>query len=313
MKNKLSPFLVFLASLFWATDSPFRKPLLTGGLGIGFVAFLEHIFNTIASLPGLWKHRKSLLNLSFAQILGLVYIGAVASALAAILFVKGAALMNYNFTVAALLQKVQPLVAIVLAAIFLKERIPSKFWFLAIPAVFGAYLVSFGWASPQSLWVAQGNPNLAGVALAVLAAALWAGGTVVGRGLLSDLNFQVVTGLRFLLGLIFLFGYVFLFEKFQFDQMQFLFWRNIFIIAMLTGFLSLLLYYFGLRNTKASLATLMELGYPLALTVVNWKFLGIALSRAQILGTLVLLISVTALVLLTNKSENDPERIYLKD
>jgi drug/metabolite transporter (DMT)-like permease len=41
----------------------------------------------------------------------------------------------------------------------------------------------------------------------------------------------------------------------------------------------------------------MELGYPLALTVVNWKLLGITLNPWQILGALVLLASVTALVL----------------
>ena len=81
------------------------------------------------------------------------------------------------------------------------------------------------------------------------------------------------------------------------------FWRNVIIIALLTGFFALLIYYYGLRHTKASVATLMELGYPLAITVVNWKFLGIALSFWQIIGALVLLASVTMLVLNSNKDE----------
>ena len=78
---------------------------------------------------------------------------------------------------------------------------------------------------------------------------------------------------------------------------------------MLTGFFALLIYYYGLRHTKASVATLMELGYPLALTVVNWKFLGITLSLWQIIGTLILLVSVTAIVLLGSKENSEKEAV----
>jgi drug/metabolite transporter (DMT)-like permease len=116
--NKKSPLIVFLASLLWAGDAPFRKPLLTGGLGVGFVALLEHFFNSLASLPGLLRNRTEFKKLTPLMWAGLLYIGAGASALAAILFVRGAVAMNYNFTVAALLQKFQPLFAILLAAIF---------------------------------------------------------------------------------------------------------------------------------------------------------------------------------------------------
>jgi drug/metabolite transporter (DMT)-like permease len=89
----------------------------------------------------------------------------------------------------------------------------------------------------------------------------------------------------------------------QFGLMTPLFWRNTIIIALITGFFALFLYYYGLKNTKASVATLMELGYPLALTVVNWKLLGITLSGWQIAGGLILLASVTTLVLYGNKPE----------
>jgi drug/metabolite transporter (DMT)-like permease len=304
--KKRGPLLVFLASLLWAGDGPFRKPLLTGGLFVGFVSLLEHLFNTVVSLPGLWKNRQQFKILTASQIAGLLYIGAGASALAAILFVKGAAIMNYNFTVAALLQKFQPIFAIILAAIFLKEKIRPKFWLLAVPALIGAYLVTFGYITPSALWNSAGGASIKGPVLAVLAALLWAGGTVVGRSLLKDLNFQFVTGMRFVLGLLFLLVYVPVWEQMQFGLMTPLFWRNTLIIALLTGFFALLLYYYGLRNTKASVATLMELGYPLALTLINWKFLGIALSGWQIFGALLLLASVTVIVLYENSNSPQP-------
>ena len=304
-KKNFSPLIVFLSSLLWAGDGPFRKPLLVGGLSAAFVGFLEHIINSVVSLPGVWTHRGQLKKLTMLQILGLIYIGAGASALGALFFVKGSIAMNYNFTVAALLQKLQPIFAITLAVVFLKEKLHPKFWLFAAPAILGAYLVTFGLASPARLWLTGGSVNLKGPLLAVLAAVLWAGGTVVGRSLLAGLNFQFVNGMRFIFGFLFLLFYVLLFEKMQFALMTPFFWRNTAIIALLTGFFALLLYYYGLRHTKASIATLMELGYPLALTAVNWKFLGIALNVWQIVGALVLLGSVTALVL-TDKSLDQP-------
>lgn len=308
--KKSGALIVFLASLLWAGDGPFRKPLLTGGLAVGFVAFLEHVFNSIASLPGLIKERAAFSSVGIKQWLGLIYIGAGASALGALLFVQGAAVMNYNFTVAALLQKLQPIFAILLAVIFLKEKLSAKFWLFALPALVGAYFVTFGAVLPGSI-ISSGNMNLQGALLAIGAAILWAGGTVVGRSLMESLPLQLVNGMRFIFGLIFLSLFVIFTTSFQFNQMTALFWRNVVIIAMLTGFFALLLYYYGLKSTKASVATLMELGYPLALTLVNWKFLGITLDIWQILGALVLLASVTFLVLETKNIEQN--LLELKD
>lgn len=301
--GKKGPLIVFLSSLLWAGDAPFRKPLLTGGLAVPFVAFLEHVFNSLACLPGLVTKRAQFKSVTWKQWLGLIYIGAGASALGALLYVQGAVIMNYNFTVAALLQKLQPIFAIALAVIFLKEKINIKFIFLTIPALLGAYLVTFGLASPGFLWTAGYKSNFLGPLLAVLAAGLWAGGTVVGRSLMLSLELQFVNGMRFVFGLLFLAIYTAFAKSFQFAQMTPLFWRNVIIIAMLTGFVALLIYYYGLKNTKASVATLMELGYPLALTAVNWKFLGITLDIWQILGALILLASVTLLVLYSSKQD----------
>jgi drug/metabolite transporter (DMT)-like permease len=301
--KKSSPLIIFLASLLWAADSPFRKPLLVGGLTAPFIALLEHFFNTLASLPALIKERAAFKSLTLKHWAGLLYIGAGASALAAILYVEGAVAMNYNFTVAALLQKLQPIFAILLAVVFLKEKVSAKFWLLAVPALLGAYLVTFGLTSPSALLAAYGDLPFKGPALAVLAALLWAGGTVVGRSLTQGLDFKFVNSMRFAFGLLFLLVYVSLIGGWQLEAMTPLFWRNTFIIAMLTGFFALLLYYYGLKNTKASVATLMELGYPLALTAVNWIFLDIKLDSWQITGAVILLISVTVIVLY-GSSEN---------
>lgn len=296
-KRKRSPLVVFFASLLWAGDGPFRKPLLVGGLTSGFVSFLEHMLNSIVSFPGIWRHKGEFKKVTVGRLLGLIYIGAGSSALGALFFVNGAVAMNYNFTVAALLQKFQPIFAIILAVIFLKEKLQPKFWLFALPALLGAYLITFGLVLPTQLWTISEKASATGPLLALGAAILWAGGTVVGRSLLKDLNVQFVNGMRFVFGLLFLVGFVYFTQSFQFYLMTPFFWRNTLIISMLTGFFALLIYYYGLKYTKASVATLMELGYPLALTLVNWKFLGITLNFWQIIGALILLASVTALTL----------------
>src|ERR1035437_9103311 len=115
--KKRGPLIVFLSSLLWAGDTPFRQPLLLGGLSVPFVGFLEHLLNSIVCLPGLVRKRIGFKNLTAWQWAGLFYIGAGASALGALFYVQGAVAMNYNFTVAALLQKLQPIFAISLAVI----------------------------------------------------------------------------------------------------------------------------------------------------------------------------------------------------
>lgn len=295
IKQKLRSLSVFAASLLWAADAPLRKPLLVGGFMPAFVSFLEHVVNSLLSLPGLLARFKQLKSLSVKQWAGLVYIGAGASALGAVLFVQGAVAMNYNFTVAALLQKLQPVFAVVLAMIFLKERPHGNFWILAPVALLGAYGVTFGWVSPLALWSGMSSGFLSGPALAIAAAALWAGGTVAGRSLVLGLDLQLVNGMRFVFGLLFLAMLLTFSSGFQFSLMTGFYWQNVIIISILTGFAALLIYYFGLKYTPAYLATLMELGYPLAVTLVNWKFLGIALSLSQIAGGVVLLVAILGL------------------
>ncbi len=62
---------------------------------------------------------------------------------------------------------------------------------------------------------------------------------------------------------------------------------------MASGVVSLFIYYRGLKDTKASVATLAELGFPMAAVLVNWIFItGSQLFWPQLLGMVVLLFAV---------------------
>ena len=92
------------------------------------------------------------------------------------------------------------------------------------------------------------------------AAILWALGTVLGRYLSREIEFQHVLSLRFFFG--FLASAIALLVMNQpaysngHDTLLILY------LALVTGLLALGLYYFGLQHTPAMMASLAELTYP---------------------------------------------------
>ena len=103
-----------------------------------------------------------------------------------------------------------------------------------------------------------------------------------------------MTGLRFVLAFVFLLILNFAQRTLpKFSQVTTKDWLFIGIIAVTSGVVSLFIYYRGLENTKASVATLAELGFPLAAVLVNWIFIpNSALVWPQLLGMGILLLAV---------------------
>ena len=179
-------------------------------------------------------------------------------------------------------------------------------------ALFGAYLVSFPNLVPQTYAGETFNPNLIGAALALTAAVLWGASTVFGKYVLRTAAFQTLTSLRFVVGLIFL-------TLLNTAQGTFpavgtvtgtdvLF---IFIIAFTSGVFSLYLYYYALQFTRASIATIAELGFPLAAVFVNAYFIPgnqaagtyFGLFAGQWLGTALLLVRESLMLSRVNVQE----------
>lgn len=293
-QNKFGPWLITIAALLWAVDAPFRK-FLTGDLSSTTIVFMEHIVIALLVIIFLWRYLTELKKLTKKDWLAVAFIGFGGSALATVFFTQSFHYVNPSVSI--LLQKIQPLVAILMATIILKERLSSRFWLWAVIAMFGAYLVSFPSLKPQLFPGETFNPNTLGVIFALLAAFFWGGSTVFGRLLLGKISFQAMTAIRFLSALIFLLAMQVYSGKLDeiagASQKD---WLFVLIVAVMAGFVSLFIYYRGLRSTKASIATLCELAFPLAAVIVNWFFIpDAALSTNQILGGLVLLGAITAL------------------
>ncbi|MBI4088328.1 DMT family transporter [Candidatus Kaiserbacteria bacterium] len=295
------PALVFLAAALWATDAPFRIHL-TKELTSNFIVLAEHGVSLLVALPVLLLNWGDMRKLSAREWLAVVVIGVGGSALAAVAFTESFHYVNPSVSI--VLQKVQPLIAITLAAWLLGEALHKNFWVWTALALFGAYLVSFPGLVPQTYVGEAFNPSFLGAALALSAAALWGASTVFGKYVLRSVAFQTLTSLRFIVGFIFLA----LLNAVQHTYpaasgitgTDVLF---IIIIAFTSGVFSLFLYYYGLQFTKASIATVAELGFPLAAVFVNAYFIPgdqapgayFGLYAGQWLGTALLLFAMLRL------------------
>ena len=288
--QKWGPWLVFIAAMLWATDAPFRVHL-TKELSSSFIVLAEHFIDVLFILPVLWWKRREIKTLGGKECLAVLVIAVGSSALASVAFTK--AFSYVNPSVAIVLQKLQPLLAIGLAASLLKEELRARFWLWAGVAIAGAYVVSFPNLSPKLFEGETFNPNFMGVALALTAAALWGAGTVLGKYVLSSASFQTMTALRFLFAFVFLLGMNAYQKSFPaFGAVSAKTWLYIVIIAVTSGVVSLFIYYKGLTHTKASIATLAELGFPLAAVLVNFFALRIELQPLQIFGMGLLLFAI---------------------
>ena len=267
----------------WGTDGILRVPLLKVALPSQIV-LLEHLVLLLYSVPAVVLGWRFFRGLGTAQWVALLIIGWGGSALATLLFTTAFAVGNP--TVVILLQKTQPLFAIALAAILLRERLGWAYWPCFAVAMVGAYLISFGDLSP---FMALGSAEALAAFLALGAALLWGSSTVLGRLVLKDMPFNTLTGARLLIAVPLLAGIVI--AQGSLDGLGTGFAAEpgrVILLALIPGLLALLLYYRGLTGTRASYATLAELAFPATAVVLNWAFLGVGVSANQVLGFVLL-------------------------
>ncbi len=284
-------WLVALGAGLWGTDALFRNSLAQR-VAAPTLVFSEHLILVLVLLPFLRRSLRAFSRLTAASRLAVLAIGVGASAVATTLFTLSFTISarNGDFVTPVVVQHLQPLFAIAGAVLLLGEKIRSKFAVFAVPGVVGVWLLAF----PDPLDV--GISRVSVVLLALSAAVLWAGGTVLGRMAAVDLEPVELTTLRFLFGLpaaavlVWLSGDTFWVPDLRSSG-------AVVGLALVPGLLAMVLYYIGLRRTAASRATLAELAFPLTGAIVGIA-LGAgsgALSWTQWTGAAVIAAAVTGL------------------
>lgn len=266
MKNKstiLGAISVIAASILWGLDGVVLTPRLYN-LDVVFVVFMLHMIPFVLMnifLPGEYRTLKKF------TVTDLVYFLLVASTggfLGTYAIVKALFLVNFQqLSVVVLLQKLQPVFAIILASILLKERIRKRFIIWASLAILASYFLVFGAEAPTI--DSQINIGLASL-YALLAAFSFGSSTVFSKKILTKYSFSTATFYRYGLTAIILFFVVLSTGKLQhgFSDISPTNWLFFFIIGITTGSGAIFLYYFGLVRIRAIVSAICELFFPLS-------------------------------------------------
>lgn len=290
MKNKIvvGALAVAGAALLWSLDGTFLRPQLSS-LPSVLVVFLEHLLGFIALLPFFIIYRQQIKSINKKQWLTIFWVALFGGALGTTFMTKALFLTGFrDISVVILLQKFQPLFAITLAVIFLREKFPPKFYWYATLAIISGYFVTF--KDPTTVSNVLNTTSL--IALFSLAAAFsWGSSTTFGKYSLKNINYGLLAALRFgLTSLIMLIPTLKYFS--ELPTVSGRAWSTLIIIVFTSGALAMYLYYFGLKKIPASLATLCELAWPVSAIFFDYFLNKNILSISQIIGSVVLIASV---------------------
>lgn len=282
--------LVALGAAMWGTDGALRAPLLPRWSPWSIVLF-EHLILSAVVIGPLLKRRAELRRIPGRAWVAVLAVSWGGSALATLAFT--AAFQFGNPDVVVLLQKTQPLWALLAAGWLLGERPRATLLPLAVCAMGGAYLLSFGWTGPAHAFSgARGEA----AALALGAAATWGVATALGRSALGHVGPDTLTGLRFVVAVPLLVVIAAVHGAVAPPPLAGgSDWLRLLLLALVPGLVGLLLYYHGLQRTPASIATFAELAFPATAVVVNYFALGATIDATQAVGFCVLWITIALL------------------
>ncbi|MBA2406188.1 MAG: DMT family transporter [Bdellovibrionales bacterium] len=286
-------FLVILACFFWGMDTLIRYPLVERGINPITIVFYEHVVLTLIFSLGLIPAIKRIGELKLADIFSFLIIGGLGSAVATVAFTESFHFLNPSLVI--LLQKFQPIVAIVLSALVLKEQIQKQFLIWAAICLVGGLLISspdivrFYDLMRTDLGKVTSDGALHGYALVGISILGWGATTVFGKRLsMVGFDTRSIMAGRFLIGLLVLIPFVKWNSSMILPQGED--YLRILIMVLISGALAMWLYYQGLKRLSARTTAIAEMFFPFFAILANWFFLGIQLNDWQLLGGGILLI-----------------------
>ncbi len=290
------PVLVGLAALLWATDGLVRYPA-TGSLDPTLIVFVEHVLAIL--ILGPWialKYRQQLFSLNLKEWFAAIFCGGAGSALALLFFT--ASFKYINPSVSVLLQKLQPMMVVVIAYFLLGERPSKKFYIWGGVALVAGIILSC--PDLDFKFVRSGlDLHSLGIRYALGASFIWAASTVSSKVLLKRTPPTLATFWRFFFGLI----SITLLLSLTHQSLRWEVFRpkgTFFFLAYLSlipGLWAMLVYYSGLARTPAIVTTFIELLYPILAIVLHTVFLHTPLQTTETIAGVVLLFAVTMLSL----------------
>lgn len=294
--------LIFGACILWALDTLIRYPLLFSGVNAWTIVWAEHAVLVAVLLYWLLLAlRRFRHHFSASHLLGFVIIGGLGSALGTVAFTQAFSLINPSVVI--LIQKLQPVVAVSLAAILLRERVDRRFMLWLGVCLLGSLLIAWPDLRPafdMAVWGGRASRDLLlGYALTLFAVVAWGCSTVFGKKL-SNAGYTTVELMagRFLLGFVVLTPCLLIVRP-SAEAASLSFAGQIMLMVLFSGLGGMALYYFGMKRLPARSCAVAEMFFPVAAVAINWLAPQIqaTLTWAQLLGAGLLLAGSTMIAL----------------
>ena len=299
--QRLAPLFVIIAASLWGVDGIVLRPSLYT-LPVPLVVFIETAIAAIILTPFFIKSFPQLKKLKAKDWLAFVAVAVFGGALGTMAITKALFYVNYvNLSIVILIQKLQPVFAISLAALLLRERLPRTFLWWAGLAIIGAYFMTFGLKKPL---LDTGDKTLLAALFAIIATISFASSTVFSKRALRHVQFKMGTYLRFSITAILMLIITAATGDFTgISHITSRQWLIFGLIVISSGAPAIFLYYSGLMRISASVATICELAFPLTGILLEYFVHGKLLSLPQWLGVLVLIVSILQVSKLQSRME----------
>ena len=293
---KCGPWLVALGAALWGTESAWRIPL-NDLFSADVIVLWEHVLILLMFLPLLFLQRREIPRIDARTWGFLIFSGFAGSAVGTIFFTL--ALKNGNPTVVNVILNIQPVISTTGACLLFGDRLGRRFYLFAAIAILAGIFVSV--SHPELIGVSFGEAGLnRGTAYALVCALFWGLSTVAGRGVMTGMSLRLASSLRIVVGLICMTVILLVLGKLNGTAL----WPAaaqahpsraigaLILLATVSGGIPLLIYFEGLRLTRASTAGYFEMMQTLAAVCITWGFFHAALRPHQVIAAIVLMAAV---------------------
>lgn len=292
-KTVIGASAISFAAILWGLDGVVLTPRLYE-LKIGYVVFVFHMLPFLIMNFFFSRQYRKLKVFTKSDYLFLMLVAVFGGALGTLSIVHALFLVGFKeLSVVVLLQKLQPVFGIIMAALILKERLGPKYLLWASIAIIGGYFLTFGLETPR---INTGENTTAAAGFALLAAFSFGSSTVFSKKVLRKYNFATTTFYRYGFTAVLMLIYVLVAGEmklvFETTPAQ---WGIFLIIAFTTGSGAIFLYYYGLKNVKAMVSTICELFFPLSAILFDYWVNDYQLSWVQWISVAVMLMAIIQL------------------
>jgi drug/metabolite transporter, DME family len=290
------PWLVGLGAALWGTESAWRIPL-NELFDAKVIVFWEHVLILIMFLPILIPRLREIPKIQPRTWGFLIFSGFAGSVVGTIFFTM--ALKYGNPTVVNVILNIQPVISTMGAFLLFRDRLAPLFFFYAGIAIIAGVFVSVSHPTMIGVSFQRAGLNL-GTGYALVCALFWGFSTVAGRGVMTGMSLRLASSMRIVIGLACMTVILLAYGKLNGADI----WPAaahahatkaivlLILLASVSGGIPLLIYFEGLRLTRASTAGYFEMMQTLAAVCITWGFFHASLQPHQVIAAVVLIAAV---------------------